>query len=132
LLWLNSLVVFALALPLGLGIGGGGFLLIYMNDFLDIPRDGAVYINLIFFLSALLTAAVGHLRAGRLSFPTLGRILLFGLPGTFIGRWLATLFSPVTLHLFLGFFLFASGIFSLFSLKKLKNAKDSPLSLDKR
>ena len=120
MLWLNSILIFLLALPLGLGIGGGGLFLIYLGDVLGIPRDTAVCLNLVFFLSALLCATVGHLRAGRLSFPVLGTILLFGIPGALFGRWLATLFSSRVLHLFLGFFLFASGIFSLLSLKKTK------------
>ena len=129
---LNSLVIFALALPLGLGIGGGGLFLIYLCDALGIARDTAVYLNLVFFLSALLAAAVGHLRRGRLSFPMLGAILLYGIPGAFIGRWIASLFSARLLHLLLGFFLLGAGFFSLLSIKKTKNEKLPPHSLDKR
>ena len=129
MLLLNSLIIFLLAIPLGLGIGGGGLFLIYLSDAVGVARDTAVYLNLIFFLSALFAAAAGHLRAGRLSFSALGTIVLFGLPGAFFGRWLATLFPPALLHLLLGLFLLVSGIFSLLSLKK---TKDLPHSLDKR
>ena len=115
-----------------MGIGGGGLFLIYLSDVLGMDRDAAVYLNLVFFLSALLSAAVGHLRAGRLSLPTLATILLFGIPGAILGRWLSSLFSPTLLHLLLGFFLLVSGILSLLSLKKLKNAKERPSALDKR
>ncbi|MBE6568339.1 MAG: hypothetical protein E7657_06750 [Ruminococcaceae bacterium] len=132
MLWLNSLVIFLLAIPLGLGIGGGGLFLIYLGDVLGIQRDTAVYLNLIFFLSALIAAAVGHLRAGRLSFSALGTIILFGVPGAFLGKWLSSLFSPMLLHLLLGVFLLTSGILSLLSLKKAKNAKVAAHSLDKR
>ena len=132
MLLLNSILVFTLAIPLGLGIGGGGLFLIYLGDVLEISRDTAVYFNLVFFLSALLASAMGHLRCRRLSLPMLGIILLFGIPGAFAGRWLASLLSPSLLHLFLGLFLLGSGIFSLIS---LKNAKLSPKvfshSLDK-
>ena len=129
MLLLNSLLVFALAIPLGLGIGGGGLFLIYLCDFLGISRDAAVYLNLVFFLSALFAAAIGHLRAGRLSFPALGNILLFGIPGAFLGRWIATFFPDRLLHLFLGFFLLIMGVFTLLSLKK---AKERAHTLDKR
>lgn len=128
----NALFVFALAIPLGLGIGGGGLFLIYLGDVLGIERDSAVYLNLVFFLSALLASAVGHLRSGRLSVSILSSILLFGVPGAFLGRWLASLVSPSLLHVFLGFFLLGTGIFCLVSLKKLKINKVRPHSLDKR
>lgn len=131
MLWLNSLLVFALAIPLGLGIGGGGLFLIYLSDILDVPRDTAVYLNLVFFLSALISSAVGHLRSGRLSFSMLSVILLFGLPGAIFGRWLASLLPPSILHVLLGVFLLGSGIFCLLSLKKTKNKKVTPHSLDK-
>ncbi len=132
MLLLNSLLVFLLAVPLGLGIGGGGLYLIYLGDVLHIARDSAVYLNLVFFLSSLLASAVGHVRRGRLSFPMLGTILLFGIPGALAGRWLASLFSPSLLHLLLGVFLLGSGVFCLISLKKAKVAsKLSSYSLDK-
>lgn len=132
MLWLNSLLVFLLAVPLGLGIGGGGLFLLYLGDVLGLARDTAVYLNLIFFLSALVASSLGHLRARRLSFSMLGIILLCGIPGAFLGRWGASLFSSRLLHLFLGFFLLGSGIFTLFSLKKAKKEKERPNALDKR
>jgi len=132
LLLANSLIVFALALPLGLGIGGGGIFLIYLGDALGVSRDSSVYLNLVFFLSALLASAMGHLRRRRLSLSMLGIILLFGIPGTLTGRWIARLLSPTLLHLFLGFFLLGSGVFSLISLKKIKLSSKLPShSLDK-
>ena len=126
---LNALLIFVLAVPLGLGIGGGGLFLIYLGDVLGLSRETAVYLNLIFFLCAILSSFVGHLRGGRLSFSMLGTILLFGITGAFLGRWLSSLLSPSILHVFLGLFLLGSGIFSLLSLKK---AKDGAHSLDKR
>ena len=132
MLLLNSAIIFLLSIPLGLGIGGGGLFLIYLVDAVGVSRDTAVYLNLIFFLSALLAAAVGHLRAGRLSPSALLTILLYGMPGAFLGRWVASLFSPTLLHFLLGIFLLASGFFTLLSLKKLKNKKVPAHALDKR
>lgn len=129
MLFFNSLIVFILAVPLGLGIGSGGVFLVYLSDVLSLPREGAVYLNLLFFLSALCASALQHLRARRLSFGSLGIILLFGVPGAFLGRWLASLLPTPVLRLLLGGFLTLSGVFALRSLKK---AKEAPQSLDKR
>ncbi len=126
--FINELVVFFLSLPLGMGIGGGGIFLVYLGDVLGLPREEAVFLNLIFFLCALLASAVSHLKAGRLSFPMLGIILLFGLPGALLGRTLASLLPPILLRVFLGLFLTASGGVALLSLKK---PKDALHSLDK-
>ena len=126
--FLNAFLSFLLAIPLGMGIGSGGLFLIYLSDVLSLPRNTAVYLNLVFFLSALLSSFAGHLRARRISFPVLRTVLFFGIPGTYLGRGLAAMLPPHLLKLFLGVFLLLSGIFSLLS---LKNAKDRALSLDK-
>ena len=126
--FLNAFLSLVLAIPLGMGIGSGGVFLIYLSDFLSLPRNAAVYLNLIFFLSALLSSLAGHLRAKRISFSMLRTVLFFGIPGTYLGRWLASLLPSHLLKLLLGIFLLSSGIFSLLS---LKNAKDRARSLDK-
>ena len=118
--YFNALLALILSIPLGLGIGGGGLFLVYLSDILSLPRESAVYLNLLFFLCALTASAVAHLRAGRLNPSLLGLILLFSTPTAYLGRYLATLLSPRLLRLFLGVFLLASGIFSLYSLKKSK------------
>ena len=129
MLFANSVLILLLALPLGLGIGSGGIFLVYLTDVLFLPREHAVFVNLIFFLSALSASALQHLRARLLSLPTLGLILLFGVPGALVGRWVASLLPAVVLRLILGAFLTLSGVFALLSLKK---PKDASLSLDKR
>ncbi len=129
MLFFNSLIIFALAIPLGLGIGSGGVFLVYLSDVLSLPREVAVFLNLLFFLCALCASALQHLRERRLALPTLVSILLFGIPGAFAGRWLASLLPAVILRLLLGIFLTGSGVFALLSLKKPKEASHS---LDKR
>ena len=126
--FLNTFLPLILSIPLGLGIGSGGLFLIYLSDVLGLPRESAVYFNLIFFLSALLASAAGHLRARRISFSILATVLLFGVPGAFLGRWIAARLSPVFLRLLLGAFLLFSGVFSLLSLKKRKESVPSVTS----
>ncbi len=123
--YFNAALAFLLAIPLGLGIGGGGLFLVYLGDVLALPRGGAVYLNLLFFICALLAAACAHVRAGRLRFPLLAVIFLFSAPTALLGRVLAASLPAWLLRLFLGAFLLASGIFSLYSLKKSKVADDS-------
>lgn len=127
--YFNAALAFFLAVPLGLGVGGGGLFLVYLGDILNLPREAAVYLNLLFFLCALLASACTHIRAGRLRFSLLTIILLFSTPTALLGRYLASILPSWLLRLLLGAFLLASGIFSLYALKKSKVADDS---LDKR
>ena len=127
--FINEILIFLLAIPLGLGVGGGGLLLIYLTDILQLPRETAVYLNLVFFLSALLASAASHIRRKRISYPVLGKILLFSVPCVLLGRVCASLLSDVLLRILLGSFLLFSGIFTLWGGKK---AKDASNALDKR
>ena len=77
MLCINTILILILSIPLGLGIGGGGLFLLYLSDILGIQRDTAVYLNLIFFISALLSSAATHLRKRRVSAFVLLQILLF-------------------------------------------------------
>ena len=127
--YLNEILIFLLAVPLGLGVGGGGLFLLYLTEALQLPREAAVYLNLVFFLAALLASSVSHIREKRISYPVLGKILLFGIPSAFLGRVCAARLSASLLRILLGCFLLFSGIFALWSGKK---AKDASNALDKR
>lgn len=129
--YLNALLILLLSLPLGMGVGSGGLFLIYLSDVLMLKRDAAVYLNLIFFLCALISSAMMHLRAKRLRFSILLTVLLFGLPGAYFGRILARLLPQLFLRLLLASFLIFSGITALCSLKKEKKEKKLPHALDK-
>lgn len=126
---INALLIFSLAVPLGLGTGGGGLFLVYVGDVLQFPRDTAVYLNLVFFLCALLSSAVTHLKCGRISFPFLGRVLLFGIPAALLGRGLAAMLPRELLRILLGLFMLSAGFFGMIPRKK---PKEEPNSLDKR
>ena len=127
--YINALLIFVLAVPLGLGIGGGGLFLLYLSDILGFSRETAIYLNLVFFLAALLSSAASHIRYKRVSYPILGTILLFGLPSALCGRAVASCLSSSFLRILLGSFLLSSGIIAFF---KGKKAKDNGNSLDKR
>ncbi len=131
--FLHELITFVLATVAGLGVGSGGVYLLWLKEGLGVEDEKAVFLNLLFFCVALLVAATVHARAKRLDFRFLFEIVLFGIPGALLGRWLNAFFSPVLLRLFLGAFLVFSGIFSLIvSKKKKENAKEPLSALDKK
>ncbi|MBQ9736123.1 MAG: sulfite exporter TauE/SafE family protein [Clostridia bacterium] len=122
--YLSEFLVLLLSIPLGLGVGSGGFFLVYLSDVLALPHESAVYLNLVFFISAILASAFIHLRARRLCAPLLLLLLLFGVPAAFVGRAVAALLPKTVLRFILGFFLIGSGIFAIKGQKK----RSSPLT----
>lgn len=122
--FLSEIFILLLSIPLGLGIGSGGFFLVYLSDVLSLPHEGAVYLNLVFFICAIAASAMIHLRAKRLCAPLLALLLLLGIPAAILGRTIAALLPRTALRLLLGFFLIGSGIFALRKQKK----RPSPLT----
>ena len=129
--YLNALLILLLSLPLGMGVGSGGLFLVYLTDVLNITREGAVYLNLVFFVSALLSSAALHLRAGRLSLSVLLYTLLFGIPGSIFGHFLSKHLPPLLLRLLLAALLIFSGISALTALKRTEKEKEGADALDK-
>ena len=105
----------------GLGVGSGGLYLIFLTAVTALPREEAVFCNLLFFIAAVLSSSVIHLRGKRLDFPFLLRILLFGVPGVWLGRTAASLLPAFVIQILLGLFLLFSGFFSFITAKKRKD-----------
>lgn len=118
--FLHSLITVLLAILAGLGVGSGGMYLLWLKEGLKMDADAAIFFNLCFFIGALSVANAIHARKRLLDFRFLGEIVLFGIPGVFLGRWLNSFFSPLILRVLLGVFLIFSGIFSLVITKKKK------------
>ena len=72
-----------------MGVGGGGLLIIYLTEFLNMEQRLAQGINLIFFLCASVTALSVHLRKRRIEF----RYALFFAIGGTIGAVIGCLFA---------------------------------------
>ncbi|MBP3436277.1 MAG: sulfite exporter TauE/SafE family protein [Clostridia bacterium] len=114
----NIVVSFALAVLAGLGVGSGGLYIIFLHDILHLPHEAAKNGNLLFFVTALLSAVVIHIRQKRLDYPFLAQILLFGIPGAYIGYLLSEYLPVRVLRVALGIFLILSGVLSFFINKR--------------
>ncbi len=118
--FLHSLITLLLAVLAGLGVGSGGMYLLWLKEGMKMSDDAALFFNLCFFIGALSVANAIHARRRLLDFRFLLEIVLFGIPGVFLGRWLNSFFSPLFLRIILGVFLIFSGVFSLIITKKKK------------
>lgn len=73
----------------GLGVGGGGILLLYLTAFAGTEQLPAQGINLIFFLPTAAAALFLHFKNGFVKWKTVLFAVLFGIPGVFLGSFLA-------------------------------------------
>ncbi len=103
------LVCFLIAILVGMGIGGGGFLVIYLTLCMNYPQLIAQGTNLLFFLIAGFSSLLIHLRKRNLNLKRLLPIVLFSIPGTLIGSYLANTVDPKIPRIVLGVLLILSG-----------------------
>ena len=118
--YLHSFLTLSLSVLAGLGVGSGGLYLLWLTDGLKLEQNAALFFNLCFFIGALFCAVSFHARRKMLDYPFLLEIILFGIPGVFLGRWLNSLFPTTLLRVILGLFLIVCGIFSVLGAKKKK------------
>ena len=119
--FLHNLLTLSLSVLAGLGVGSGGLFILWLTEGMKMEHGAALFFNLCFFISALACAVSIHARRRMLDYRFLLEIVLFGIPGVFLGRWLNTFFSPLFLRLLLGLFSIGSGVFSLIITKKKKD-----------
>ncbi len=115
-----------------MGVGSGGVFLLWLKEGMGVEAREAILANLFFFVIALSVAAFINARNKLLDLSFLIRIVLYGIPGVFLGRWINSLLSPMLLRIFLGAFLVFSGILSLIITKKKSDSpKETHDALDK-
>ncbi len=73
----------------GLGVGGGGILLLYLTAFAETEQLSAQGINLVFFLPTAAAALFMHLKNGFVKWKTALFSVAFGIPGVFLGSFIA-------------------------------------------
>lgn len=114
--WLVSFAVaFASAVIASMGIGGGTVLLLFLTVFSDTPLPTAQGINLLFFLPVGAAALLFHKKSGLLQVKKGMSCGLWGLPGVFLGVWIASRLESSLLSKLFAVFLFYLGVKTLFS-----------------
>lgn len=113
----------AIGVLAGLGVGSGGLYLVYLDLFTDTPQREAQGLNLVFFVFALLLSVAVNLMKNRYRNGRLLLSLSVLIPGALLGSYLAGLFPPETLKKGLGLLFVFSGVYTLFTIKKPKNAQ---------
>lgn len=73
----------------GLGVGGGGILLLYLTAFAGKEQLSAQGINLLFFLPVAVSALFLHFKNGFIKTKTALFSIIFGIPGVFLGSFIA-------------------------------------------
>lgn len=116
--WLLPVIASFFAAILGsMGMGGGGVLLIYLTLFGGMGQLAAQGINLLFFIPiaaiALIIHSKNHLVRWKVALPC----LLTGVPGVFLGSWLAGVFGDGVLQKLFALFLLFIGVRELLSKK---------------
>jgi len=117
-------VTFLTALLTGLGVGSGGLYIFYLTLIRDLPQTTAQGINLLFFITASISAATVNLIKKRISFLPVIIILPVGITSAFFGFRLATVIPIGALKTAFGIFISLVGVLGLiFEIKTSKKKK---------
>lgn len=100
-----------------LGMGGGGVFVIYLTAYLGLPQLQAQGMNLVFFLPVAAVAICFHARNKLIKWRVVLPCVLAGLPGVWLGAWLAESFSQQLLGKMFAVFLGLIGLREIFSKK---------------
>lgn len=85
----DSLIGFLAGAAGGMGIGGGGILLLYLTAFCGIEQLSAQGTNLLFFLATAPVAVFFHFKNGFIKIKNAAVTAAFGIPGVFLGFFIA-------------------------------------------
>ncbi len=104
--FLSSIIAFASAIIASMGIGGGAVLLLFLTVFSDIPLATAQGTNLLFFLPVGAVALLFHKKSGLLQVKRGCLRPVGGLPGVFLGVWIASRLESTILSKLFALFCF--------------------------
>ena len=110
---MDSIAYFAIAVLSGLGVGSGGLLVIYLTLIKDIPQLSAQGVNLVFFILASLSSLIFSFTKRHIPTGAVLIMSLFGIIGSLVGTWLASVLPPEILKKIFGVMLVGSGILAL-------------------
>lgn len=103
-------MTFLISVLTGLGVGSGGLYILWLTLVKNIPQAEAQGMNLAFFITASLAAAVVNIFKKRIAFLPLCLILLCGIPGAVAGCRMASIIDTKILSVLFGVFLIIIGV----------------------
>lgn len=101
-----------------MGVGGGSILLLYLTAFAGVSQLSAQGINLVFFLPTALCAILIHLKNGYVKWRSALASVIFGIPGVFLGSFIAGAVDKELLRTLFAIFLLFIGLRELFANKR--------------
>ena len=109
----DMIAAFTIATLAGTGVGGGGLFVIYLTLVGKMAQNPAQAVNLVFFISASITALFYHLRYRKLNPKVILLCTVFGIIGTFLGGTLRLSRDENTVRSAFGVMLVITGGYSL-------------------
>ncbi len=117
-----GIAVFIAGVLGAMGLGGGGVLIIYLTLFMAVDQLVAQGINLFFFMATAVVSIVIHSRNGYINYKILPKLILWAIPGVFLGIYLREQLPTQLLGKAFGLLLIIMGISEIFG-KKQNNRK---------
>ena len=105
---------FASGIISGMGIGGGAILIPALILFAEISQKTAQGINLVYFIPTAVFSLVVHIKKGNVQIKTALIIGVFGILGSLIGSWGASVIADGLLRKIFGIFLALIGFYEIF------------------
>ena len=110
----------------GMGIGGGALFVILSTMFLGFDQKYAQALNLVMFMAVGISATISNIKAKKVDFKLVKKMLPLLVIGALIGSWLVTKIESENLKTYFSYFLVAIGIYEIItSLKRIKKAKNN-------
>ena len=115
--WWNALVGLVCGALSGIGVGGGTLLMVWLTAIGDVAQTEAQGINLLYFLPTALCAIIVHLKNGYVKWRSALASVIFGVPGVFLGSYIAGAADKELLRTLFAVFLLLVGVRELFGKK---------------
>jgi len=111
-----------------MGLGGGGFLIIYLTIFANVPQIEAQGINLIFFIPCAAVSLIFHKKSGLIEFSAVKSSLPYGFVGAILGTIVSSFIKTKWLSYIFAAFLLVLGVKTVWSsgkamLEKYKSSR---------
>lgn len=101
-----------------LGVGGGGVLIIFLTMFMNVSRENAAGINLLFFIPIALFSVIIYLKQKRIDIKNVLWLAFSGIFGSLLGVYLSGIIKSDIISKLFGLCLIAVSLKTLFEKSK--------------